>query len=83
MNPDNLLDEVTNASTTSEYQNALNNIRQYNKEVRATTAAHDGRTPKDLLDEADNKLDEGTSGWNESSINELLKEAIVRISDEE
>lgn len=83
MNPDNLLSTVTDASTVDGYRTALKEIRQYNAEVGASSAGHDGRTPKDLIDEADDKLDDGIGGWNESSISELLKEAVARISDEE
>lgn len=83
MNPDNLIDEVTDADSVDDYSNALDNIRQYNADVNAISAGHDGRTPNDLLNEAEDTLEQGLEGWNEASISELLKEAIARISDEE
>lgn len=83
MDPDKLLSKVTNSSTADDYSAVLDDIRDYQAEVKASSVGHDGRTPLDMLDEAEEKLSEGLDGWNEASISELLKEAIARISDEE
>lgn len=84
MNPDNLLSQVHDASNESEYRDVLSNIRQYNASVSGTSAGHDGRTPSNLLDEAEDLMDQGLGeAWNEQSANELLLEAVARISDAE
>lgn len=76
-NPDALLSQVTDAETKSDYKQVIADIRSYDT---GSSPGHDGRTSTDLIDEAEEKLStEGLSGWSEASINELLKEAIVRV----
>jgi len=77
-NPDDLLTQVTNATTVDEYQNTLQTIRSWDT---GSSPEHDGRTSTDLIDEAETKLEDEIDGWNEASISELLKEAIVRASN--